>query len=129
MFSSDEVYETNDLRAVMNLVTHHDTWDTSTLIYKAFITLFFIRCLQSAQYFGSYQSEAVKELSKEEVLVGKMMSHVMEVASMNSHEIGLVARQEGETQWMSAQVKIIEFMIVDQSEQQDYLSVRTISVD
>ena len=45
------------------------------------------------------------ELGEEEELVGRMMSHVMEVASMNSHEIGVVTRQEGETQWMSAQVK------------------------
>ena len=90
----------------MNLVSHHDTWDTSTLIYKAFITLFFIRCLQTAGYFGSHQSDddAGVELSKEELVVGTMMSHVMEVASMNSHEIGVVTRPEGETQWLSAQV-------------------------
>ena len=86
---SDDVYETNDVKSLIHLVTNHESWDVSSLIYKAFITIFFIRCLQSANYFGHHQSAPGESLTCQEVLVGRLMSDVMEVASMNSHEIGV----------------------------------------
>ena len=32
--SSEHEYTSDDLRSICNLVTHHDTWDWSTLAYK-----------------------------------------------------------------------------------------------
>jgi len=84
-----ELYNTGDLRSTCHLVTHHDTWDWSALAYKAYITLLFIRCLQKADYFGENQSNDMS-IGPTELLVGGFMSHVMEVASMNSHEVGVV---------------------------------------
>ena len=61
---SEEVYKTDDLKSIFNLVTHHSSWEWSTLAYKAFIAIFFIRCLQKANYFGPTQSEGLS-LGKE----------------------------------------------------------------
>ena len=39
----DDLYTTEDLRSTCNLVTHHDTWDWSTLAYKVLKKFFFTR--------------------------------------------------------------------------------------
>ena len=74
---------------------------------QAFISLFFLRCLQRSGYFSSHQSPpSSASLSQQELLVGAFMIHVMEVASMNSHEIGQVECEPGQS-WMVGRTKPI----------------------
>ena len=71
---------------------------------QAFIALFFLRCLQSSDYFSSHQSPSSAGLTDQELLVGAFMIHVMEVASMNSHEIGQVECEPGQS-WLVGQTR------------------------
>ena len=54
---SKVIYTTEDFSSLYNLVGHHDTWEWRDHAYKAFFALFFIRCLQKADYFGAAQSK------------------------------------------------------------------------
>ena len=109
-------YNTEDFSSLYNLVSHHGSWEWRDHAYKAFFALFFIRCLQKANYFGDKQSTD-SQLSKEfvpfhgmicfmpgqeELLVGSLMIHIMEVATMNSHEIGQMEAQRGQN-WLHGQ--------------------------
>ena len=99
------VYDGQDFQSLYNLVSHHSEWSFKEHAYKAFFSLFFVRCLQKSNYFGEHQSkEGVGELNKEELLIGTLMIHIMEVATMNAHEIGQM-EVEGETNWLLAQTK------------------------
>jgi len=99
------VYDGQDFKSLYNLVSHHSEWSFKEHAYKAFFSLFFVRCLQKSNYFGEHQSkEGVGELNKEELLIGTLMIHIMEVATMNAHEIGQM-EVEGETNWLLAQTK------------------------
>ena len=74
---------------------------------QAFISLFFLRCLQRSNYFTSHQSPpSSASLTQAELVVGAFMIHVMEVASMNSHEIGQVECDPGQS-WMVGQTRPI----------------------
>merc|ERR1719477_212825 len=94
-------YNTEDFSSLYNLVGHHGSWEWRDHAYKAFFALFFIRCLQKANYFGDKQSTD-SQLSQEELLVGSLMIHIMEVATMNSHEIGQMEAQRGQN-WLHGQ--------------------------
>ena len=60
----------------------------------------------------SYRFELIQLLSvfyslgKEELLIGRYMSHIMEVATMNSHEIGVVQCPPGHS-WMLGQTRAV----------------------
>lgn len=43
--NSENEYASNDLKSQYNLVTHHDTWDWSTLAYKVKSKYFFLLLL------------------------------------------------------------------------------------
>lgn len=98
-----DLYDGQDFRSLYNLVSHHDQWSFKEHAYKAFFSLFFVRCLQKADYFGDKRSSG-QELGVEELLIGSLMIHIMEVATMNAHEIGQM-EVEGETNWLMAQTK------------------------
>ena len=53
-----ELYRSEDLSSLCNLVSHHDKWDWRDHSYKAFFALFFVRCLQKAGYFGEKTLDA-----------------------------------------------------------------------
>lgn len=98
-----DVYDGQDFASLFNLVSHHGEWNFREHAYKAFFSLFFVRCLQKSGYFGDKQSEG-SSLSKEELVVGSLMIHIMEVATMNAHEIGQV-EVEGDQNWLLGQTK------------------------
>lgn len=99
------VYDGQKFNSLYNLVSHHDQWTWEEHSYKAFYTLFFLRCLQKSDYFGEQQSGG-PELGQEELVVGGLMVHLMEVATMNAHEIGQVEVQ-GDTNWLLGQTRPI----------------------
>ena len=94
---------TQEFSSLYNLVSHHDQWVFKEHAYKAFFALFFVRCLQKSDYFGALQSSG-KELGREELLIGGLMTHVMEVATMNAHELGQM-EAEAEQNWLLGQTK------------------------
>ena len=58
----DQVYSTGDISSVVHLVTHHHTWDWSTLAYKVnmdnvvssrSVTFIFFPCRPSSRSFSS----------------------------------------------------------------------------
>lgn len=97
------VYDGQEFSSLYNLVSHHDQWVFKEHAYKAFFALFFVRCLQKSGYFGDLQSSG-KELGREELLIGGLMTHVMEVATMNAHELGQM-EAESEQNWLLGQTK------------------------
>ena len=97
------IYDGQDFKSLYNLVGHHSEWSFKEHAYKAFFSLFFVRCLQKSNYFGESQSTG-GELNQEELLIGTLMIHIMEVATMNAHEIGQM-EVEGEANWLLAQTK------------------------
>jgi len=98
-----KVYSSEDFSSMYHLVSHHDQWNFREHAYKAFFALLFIRCLQKSKYFGEFQSSGL-ELGPEELVVGCLMVHVMEVATMNAHEIGQM-EAVGEESWLVGQTK------------------------
>jgi len=101
--NSHDVYSSDDFSCLYNLVGHHNLWDWRLHAYKAFFALFFLRCLQKSKYFGDKQSSDC-ELGPEELMVGSLMIHLMEVATMNSHEIGQMEAEPGQN-WLLGQTK------------------------
>merc|ERR1719215_2290612 len=93
-----EVYDSDDFMTLYNLVSHHDSWNFKEHAYKAYFALFFIRCLQKSNYFGEFQSQD-RSLGPEEILIGKILIHLMEVATMNAHEIGQLEVESGKS-WL-----------------------------
>ena len=73
------IYDGQDFKSLYNLVGHHSEWSFKEHAYKAFFSLFFVRCLQKSNYFGESQSTG-GELNQEELLIGTLMIHIMEVA-------------------------------------------------
>ena len=63
----DAVYTSEAMSSLFNLVRHQEKWQWREHFYKAFFALFFIRCLQKADYFGSSGSKDV-ELSTRNIL-------------------------------------------------------------
>jgi len=95
---SDSVYSSDDFFSLYNLVSHHESWTFKEHAYKAFFALFFVRCLQKSNYFGDTQSND-ETLGEDERLIGKIIIHLMEVATMNSHEIGQL-QGEADVPWL-----------------------------
>lgn len=98
-----QVYSSEEFSSLFHLVSHHDQWHFREHAYKAFFALLFIRCLQKSKYFGDLQSSGL-ELGPEELVVGSLMVHVMEVATMNAHEIGQMEAR-GEDSWLVGQTR------------------------
>ncbi|XP_023339607.1 SET and MYND domain-containing protein DDB_G0284059 [Eurytemora carolleeae] len=102
----DFVYNTEDFLTLYNLVSHTEQWDQKEHAYKAFFALFFVRCLQKSEYFGEKQS-CDNKLGPEELMIGKLLIHLMEVATMNSHEIGQLECFGEETSWLLGTTKAV----------------------
>eukprot|EP00092_Neocalanus_flemingeri_P100883 GFUD01128895.1.p1 GENE.GFUD01128895.1~~GFUD01128895.1.p1 ORF type:complete len:670 (+),score=162.71 GFUD01128895.1:141-2150(+) len=100
---SQDLYTSEDFSCLYNLVGHRDLWEWRDHAYKAFFALFFVRCLQKSEYFGEMQSKDC-QLGPEELMIGSLMIHLMEVATMNSHEIGQLEAEKGQN-WLLGQTK------------------------
>jgi len=94
----DFVYNSSDYNSLYNLVGHHEQWDFQSHAYKAFFALFFIRCLQKSKFFLQHQSPN-QSLGPVELYIGRLIVHLMEVATMNAHEIGQL-ELSGSDNWL-----------------------------
>lgn len=99
-----DIYHSSDFAALYHLVGHHDQWNFREHAYKAFFALFFVRCLQKSNYFEEKQS-GDRQLGKEEETIGSLMIHLMEVATMNSHEVGQLEVEGEDQNWLLGQTK------------------------
>jgi len=103
--NSNKVFHSDDFSSMYNLVGHHEQWEWREHAFKAFFALFFIRCLQKSNYFEDLQSPGL-ELGETELEIGALMVHLMEVATMNSHEVGLL-EASGDNNWLMGQTKAV----------------------
>jgi len=78
-------YHPKDTRALFNLATLKSEWDAQTVLFKAFVACFFVRCLRRSNYFP----EDEEDERESDLLIGSLFSHFMEVSTLNAHEIAV----------------------------------------
>ena len=83
----DSEYDSADINRVFNLVTHdtEDDREAPTLMKEALTAVFFLRCLQSKNYFTNPTRTGA--LTREEMVIAKLLHHFMRVVFYNSHEV------------------------------------------
>jgi len=79
-----EAYESGDYRNYFNLVNHHSERKTGDIFHRAMFTVFLLRCLQSQGYFPNAPGDSPTE---DEVFIGTIMMHFLEVLQFNAHEV------------------------------------------
>merc|ERR1719334_898910 len=82
--SQTEVYDPSDYKNYFNLVSHHSERTTGDMFHRAMFSVFLLRCLQSQGYFPDPPSESA---SQDEVLIGTILFHFLEVLQFNAHEV------------------------------------------
>ena len=95
----EEVYDSEDVMTVFNLVTHDTAAREAPILMKECITaLFFLRSLQAKNYFGRDSSDKPRTgtLSADEMFIAMLLHHFMRVVFYNCHE--LTELQRG-SQW------------------------------
>jgi len=90
-----EVYSSGDYRNYYNLVNHHEKRPTGDIFHRAMFSVFLLRCLQSQGYFSSSPEES---LSDDEVLIGTLLMHFLEVLQFNAHEVAQFEMQSKTSQ-------------------------------
>ena len=79
-----EVYESSDYKNYFNLVNHHEERKIGDIFHRAMFTVFLLRCLQSQGYFGTEPGE---KLTEDEVYIGTLLMHFLELLQFNAHEV------------------------------------------
>ena len=79
-----DVYESGDYRNYFNLVSHHDERKTNDMFHRAMFSVFLLRCLQSQGYFPDPPQDS---LTEDQVLIGTVLCHFLEVLQFNAHEV------------------------------------------
>lgn len=79
-----EVYQSGDYRNYFNLVNHHGKRPTGDIFHRAMFSVYLLRCLQSQGYFADSPGD---NLSEDEVLIGTLLMHFLEVLQFNAHEV------------------------------------------
>ena len=79
-----EPYESGDYKNYFNLVNHHEERKIGDIFHRAMFTVFLLRCLQSQGYFPTPPSE---KLSDDEVYIGTLLMHFLELLQFNAHEV------------------------------------------
>ncbi len=89
----DERYLSSDYRNVYNLVTHHDERKFGDIFHRAMFSVMLLRCLKKLGYFGPDRRDISPEndsLSDDELYIGTLLNHFLEVMQFNSHEVAQV---------------------------------------
>ena len=73
-----------DYRNYFNLVNHHGQRKMGDIFHRAMFTVFLLRCLQSQGYFPEPPQE---QLTEDEVFIGTLLMHFMELLQFNAHEV------------------------------------------
>merc|ERR1719419_1048890 len=79
-----EVYNSADYRNYFNLVSHHSERKTGDMFHRAMFSIFLLRCLKSQGYFPKSDENV---LSEDELYIGGLIYHFLEVLQFNSHEV------------------------------------------
>jgi len=79
-----EVYESGDYKNYFNLVSHHDERKTNDMFHRAMFSVFLLRCLQTQGFFTQPPQELA---SDDEILIGTVLFHFLEVLQFNAHEV------------------------------------------
>lgn len=79
-----EVYESGDYKNYFNLVNHHSERKTNDMFHRAMFSVFMVRCLQTQGYFPDPAKDVASE---DEILIGTILFHFLEVLQFNAHEV------------------------------------------
>lgn len=79
-----EVYESGDYKNYFNLVNHHSERKTNDMFHRAMFSVFMVRCLRTQGYFPDPPTDVASE---DEILIGKILFHFLEVLQFNAHEV------------------------------------------
>ena len=90
-----EPYVSGDYRNYYNLVNHHDQRKMGDIFHRAMFTVFLLRCLQSQGYFPE---PAQDKLTEDEVYIGTLLMHFMELLQFNAHEVAQFEQQSKTSQ-------------------------------
>ena len=79
-----DAYVSGDYKNYFNLVNHHDQRKIGDIFHRAMFTVFLLRCLQSQGYFPTPPAE---KLTEDEVYIGTLLMHFLELLQFNAHEV------------------------------------------
>jgi len=82
--NQEKIYKSDDYENYFNLVSHHTERKTGDIFQRAMFCIFLVKCLKSQNYFPNSEKDV---LSKDELYIAELFSHLLEVLQFNSHEI------------------------------------------
>lgn len=83
-------YLSEDYGNLFNLVTHHNERKVGDVFHRAMFAVMFLRCLKKFGYFGPDRTDISPEnddLSEDELFMGTLINHFLEVLQFNAHEV------------------------------------------
>ncbi|XP_046740087.1 SET and MYND domain-containing protein 4-like isoform X2 [Diprion similis] len=91
-------YKGDDYRSLHGLVTHEDERTADDLFHRAYMAGWLLRLLKRSSYFPeevNTPDTADSQLSPEEIFVGGLILHNIQLLQFNAHEISELARPKG----------------------------------
>ena len=89
-------YLSDDYTNIYNLVTHHSERKYGDVFHRSMFAVMLLRCLKKLGYFGEdsknkiNNSEEEDTVSDDEVYIGDLLCHFLELMQFNSHEVAQV---------------------------------------
>ena len=77
-------------RNLYNLVTHHGERKFGDVFHRSMFSVMLLRCLKRHGYFGPDRTDVTPDadsLSDDELFIGHLLNHFLEVLQFNSHEV------------------------------------------
>ncbi|PNF41902.1 hypothetical protein B7P43_G15535 [Cryptotermes secundus] len=85
--NSSQKYHPTDYRTVYNLVGHSGMRTALDFLLRTDTAILLFRCLKVAGFFNMHPSESEQELMPDEVFVGALLLHHLQLLQFNAHEI------------------------------------------
>ena len=82
----DEVFSSNSYKSLYNLTTLNHLRPLARQHNMAFMTYFFLKCLDKVNYFGQ-QRPTSGELTRDQMYISRLLLHFLAVSALNSHEL------------------------------------------
>ncbi|XP_067007502.1 SET and MYND domain-containing protein 4 [Anabrus simplex] len=89
-----KVYYGSDYRSVYNLVRHEAKRTADDLLHRSNMSVFLLRCLQTAGFFGVGTSSTDSELSDDENFIGGLLLRHLQLLQFNAHEVSELLLEE-----------------------------------
>ena len=96
------VYEDEDYRNLLNLITHINDMPESLALKNSIISVFFLRFLQHGKYFQPLvpeKKEGDRRLHPAEEFILKLLHHLTAVQCFNSHQVTELAVVKSKYKW------------------------------